>query len=228
MGTSHDQPLAVLVSGGLDSAILLAESLQLHQTVHPIYVRGGLRWEPVELQYLRRLLEAISCPALRPLQILEMPAADLYGTHWSINGLEVPDGDSPDEAVYLPGRNVLLLAKAILWCHLNSVPAVALAPLHSNPFPDATDAFFADYQAVVNRAINGRVEILRPYSGLSKTEVLARGKGLPLNLTFSCLNPLAGLHCGQCNKCAERRRAFADLRLPDSTVYHSREGSCTA
>src|SRR5580704_8704902 len=78
--------LAVLVSGGLDSAILLAETLHHHQAVFPLYIRTGLHWEGVELQHLRRFLEAVHDPALQPLHVLDLPVADLYDNHWSITG----------------------------------------------------------------------------------------------------------------------------------------------
>jgi 7-cyano-7-deazaguanine synthase len=216
--TSSDA-LAVLTSGGLDSAILLGEALRERPAVYPVYVRHGLRWEAAELQHLHRFLEALRAPALRPLTVLEMPVADLYAGHWSLTGRGVPDADSPDEAVFLPGRNVLLLAKAMLWCELRGVPAVALAPLEGNPFPDATPAFFEAYQDVVNRGIGGAVHVLRPYAGLKKGDLMRRGRGLPLEFTFSCIRPVGGRHCGRCNKCAERRRAFADAGLADPTDY---------
>src|SRR5438874_8708183 len=117
--TNTDPPLlselAVLISGGLDSAILLGEALARCAAVHPLYVRNGLFWESVELQHLRRFLEAVAAPALRPLTLLDMPVADLYGDHWSLTGRGVPDAASPDEAVFLPGRHVLLRSKALLW-----------------------------------------------------------------------------------------------------------------
>lgn len=216
--------LAILVSGGLDSAILLGESLRQSPAVRPLYIRNGHSWETVELRHLHRFLEAISAPAL---QILDLPVADLYGQHWSITGTNVPDEKTPDEAVYLPGRNVLLLAKALLWCHLHQVPRLALGVLGSNPFPDATPAFFAAYADAVNRAVEGKVEVLRPYAGLHKVEVMQRGRGLPLELTFSCIRPVSGRHCGRCNKCAERRRAFAESGVPDATLYDG-EGPCIA
>jgi 7-cyano-7-deazaguanine synthase len=219
--------LAVLLSGGLDSAILLGEALTNHVAVHPLYVRSGLYWETAELTACRRFLEAVHRPSLQPLQVLDLPVADLYGPHWSITGRDVPDGDSPDEAVFLPGRNVLLLAKTMLWCHLHGVPALALAILGANPFPDATPAFFTGFQNAVNQAVDGAVEVRRPYAGLSKVEVLRRGAGLPLALTFSCIRPVAGRHCGRCNKCAERRRAFRDAGLTDATAYAA-EGTCIA
>jgi 7-cyano-7-deazaguanine synthase len=220
--TSADRPLsalAVLVSGGLDSAILFGEMLRERETVHPLYVRHGLYWEADEFRCLRRFLEAIRRPALQPLQVLEMPVADVYGDHWSITGRGVPGAESPDAAVFLPSRNVLLLSKAMLWCHLHGVPAVALATLASNPFPDATPAFFTAYQDVVNRAIGGAVRVLRPFAGLHKVEVMRRGRELPLELTLSCIRPIDGKHCGACNKCAERRRAFAAAGIVDRTQY---------
>jgi 7-cyano-7-deazaguanine synthase len=220
-------PLAVLVSGGLDSAILLAESLRERPAVFPLYVRFGLAWEEAELDHLRRFLDAVRTPALGPLAVLELPVRDLYGDHWSLTGQGVPGARTPDAAVFLPGRNVLLLAKALVWCHLRGVPAVALAPLEGNPFPDATPAFFASYEAVVNGALSGHVRVLCPYRGLHKGDVLRRGRHLPLEWTFSCIRPVAGRHCGSCNKCAERRRGFAEAGLPDRTAYHQ-ERPCLA
>ena len=217
---------AVLTSGGLDSAILLAESVKAHQSVWPLYIRSGLAWERVELDHLQRFVKRIACPALGPLQIVELPVGDLYGDHWSLTGKDVPDGQSADEAVFLPGRNLLLLAKSMLWCHLHGVSAVALAVLKANPFPDATPGFFAACQMVINESVGGHVKVLRPYDKLTKSEVMHRGKGLPLDLTFSCIRPLGDRHCGMCNKCAERRRAFAAAGMPDPTGYATGE-PCT-
>lgn len=228
LGLPPSEALAVLVSGGLDSAILLGEALRHGHAVHPLYVRTGLYYEPVEQQHLQRFLAALAGPRLRPAHVLHLPVGDLYDArHWSLSGEGVPDADSADEAVFLPGRNVLLLAKAVLWCHLHGVPAVALAPLAGNPFPDATPAFFDRFQDVVNEAVAGRVRVLRPYARLDKVEVMRRGAGLPLELTFSCIRPRQGRHCGRCNKCAERRRAFHDAGLPDRTPYHQ-EPACSA
>jgi 7-cyano-7-deazaguanine synthase len=212
-------PLAVLVSGGLDSAVLLAEAARAYPAVHPLFVRTGLFWEAAELEHLNRFLAAIRTPALQPLRILEQPVADLYGNHWSLTGRGVPAAGTPDEEVFLPGRNVLLLAKSLLWCHLNKVPEIAMAPLAANPFPDATPAFFRDFSAVVNRAVDGRVQVIRPYAHLHKPEVLTRAAGLPLEHTFSCIRPANGRHCGRCNKCHERQAGFQSAGVPDPTTY---------
>lgn len=211
--------IAVLTSGGLDSAILVAEASRDHVDVHPLYVRNGMFWEADELAHLQRYLDAIAGPALKPLHVLEVPLSDLLHDHWSVSGRNVPDSASPDEAVFLPGRNVLLLAKAMLWCHLHDVSAVALAILEGNPFPDATPRFFTSYEHVVNQALVSSISILRPYCGLGKREVMLRGAGLPLELTFSCIQPVHGRHCGRCNKCAERRRGFSSAGMTDRTDY---------
>jgi len=85
--------------------------------------------------------------------------------------------------------------------------------------PDATREFFAGLEAVINRSVSGTVRIVLPFGGLSKVEVMQRGHGLPLEHTFSCISPGNGLHCGECNKCAERRAAFAAAAMGDPTTY---------
>lgn len=213
----HD--LAVLVSGGVDSAILCVDSLRWATRVFPIYVRFGLRWEAVELAYLRRFLDEVERRGLEPLTILDEPVAEVYGSHWSVAGPSVPGAETPDEAVYLPGRNLLLVAKAAVWCRLRDVEGLALGCLQSNPFPDSTPEFYQTLEALVNQAMNGRLRLLRPFETLAKAEVLRRGSGLPLHHTFSCLRPEDGLHCGVCNKCAERRKGFREAGIADNTKY---------
>jgi 7-cyano-7-deazaguanine synthase len=211
--------LAVLFSGGLDSAILIGEALRRGQGVHPLYVRCGLFWEAAEFEAMRRFLKAMARPALQPLTILDQPVADLYGHHWSVTGEGIPAAGTPDEAVFVPGRNVLLLGKAMLWCHLHQFPAVAVGSLGTNPFPDASPAFFAALQNTVNMAVQGNVAVQLPFAGMKKTEVMRLGRGLPLELSFSCINPRNGRHCGRCNKCAERKQAFANAGMTDPTLY---------
>ena len=101
----------VLLSGGLDSAVLAAHEAQL-ATVHPVYVNVGLAWESGELQMLERLLAAPVFAGLSPLSRVESTMRDVYPpTHWAIRGMP-PAYDTPDEDVYLAGRNLVLLTKA--------------------------------------------------------------------------------------------------------------------
>lgn len=215
-----DRPLAVLAGGGLDSAILLGEAARcLSAPVQPLYVRQGFAWEPTEQAFLGRFLKEIEAACLRPLIVLDLPLDDVCPSHWGVTGVDVPDAKTADEAVELPGRNVFLLAKSMLWCRWNGFPAVAVATLASNPFADATERFFSTFPAVVNEAIGGDVQVLRPYARRRKSEVMRRGANLPLEWTFSCLRPIDGIHCGTCNKCAERKRAFRDAERIDRTRY---------
>jgi 7-cyano-7-deazaguanine synthase len=210
---------AVLASGGIDSSVLIAELLERRARVVPIYVRGGLRWEQAELEHLRRFLAAIARTGLEPLQLLDQPVGDVYGKHWSTGGARVPAGDSPDAAVFLPGRNLFLITKTAVWCALHQVPSLALAVLRSNPFPDSTPEFFASLERLIERSLGTRVRLLRPLGTLDKVEVVRRGGGLPLALTWSCINPVGERSCGACNKCAERRAGFRSAGLHDPTPY---------
>ena len=102
---------------------------------------------------------------------------------------------------------------------MHGIGQLALATLAGNPFADATDEFFRDFGQALDRATGSRVNIIRPFARLQKTDVLKLGRGLPLELTLSCIAPVDGLHCGRCNKCAERRRAFVSAALEDRTGY---------
>jgi 7-cyano-7-deazaguanine synthase len=222
-GVSEDswrsEAVAVLVSGGPDSAILVGELARSSPRVVPIYVRFGMIWEDDEERALRRYLELLAAPTVDGLKMFQMPLGEVYGAHWSTTGEQVPDAASADAAVFLPGRNLLLLAQAAIWCHLQGIATLALGLLRGNPFPDSSEAFFASYEASINQALDSRLRVVRPYQHLSKTEVLQRGRTFPLEATWSCLRPVRGLHCGRCNKCAERQKAFARAGMEDPTEY---------
>ena len=211
--------VAVLASGGVDSAILVAHLASDGREVTPIYVRFGLAWEDVEVRHLERFLASLPNSNIRSLIVLDQPVADIYGAHWSVTGQDVPDDDSPDEAVYLPGRNLLLLVKASVWCALNGIPTIALGTLAANPFPDADREFFAGFSALAGRALGCPLTVVTPFAGRSKQEVLAVGRQLELDLTFSCIAPRSERHCGRCNKCAERQLAFSHSGIADTTEY---------
>jgi len=211
--------MGLLVSGGLDSAILLSQLLNHGWLVRPFYVRTGCNWQRQELRAVEGLLNALRHPHLSQLIEFDMPVGDLYADHWSITGRAVPDRHTGDEAVFLPGRNPLLLLKPALWCVMNGVSKLALATLAANPFDDAKPDFFARFEAMITQATGGEVRIVRPFEMLSKRCVMQLGRDVPLEFTFSCLSPVEGLHCGRCNKCAERAAAFQFLSAGDPTQY---------
>lgn len=211
--------VAVLTSGGLDSAILTDYFLKKGETVQPLYVQNGHVWERTEFLWLKRFLKAISHKCLKPLVVLSLPTLDLYENHWSITGKHVPSASSNDEKVYLPGKNLLLISKVAVFCALKKIPNLALGPLKTNPFPDAKPSFFKSIEKACSEGLNYRLRILAPFFRLSKKEVMKLGQNLPLHLTFSCLAPKGLRHCGCCNKCAERKTAFRQAHVVDRTLY---------
>ena len=183
-------PTAVLLSGGLDSSILLGMLAGQGRRVQPLYVRSGLLWEAEELRAVGHFLRALGSPRILDLTILDLPAGDLYGEHWSLTGDKAPGASTPDEAVYLPGRNMLLLVKAGVWCKLRGLRQLAIGVLGSNPFADATPAFFDHLQAVLDCYPPASLEIVRPLACMSKRQVMEIGRGFPLEMTFSCIAAL--------------------------------------
>ena len=211
---------AVLLSAGLDSAVLAA-SEACRGAVHPIYVSTGLAWETEELAALTRLLATPPFAAIAPLVQLTFTVEDLYpSSHWALRG-EPPAFDTPDEDVYLTGRNVALLAKAAIYCAHHDLHRIVIGPLAGNPFPDATADFFAVMARALTLGLAHSIAIDAPFADLDKSDVIRLGVdlGVPLALTLSCMRPRAGAHCGQCSKCRERRDAFRDAGLADPTNY---------
>jgi 7-cyano-7-deazaguanine synthase len=220
----------VLLSGGLDSAVLAAHEAR-SATVQPVYVSVGLAWEPGERAMLERLLAApVFAGKTLPLARVEFTMRDVYSpTHWAIRGLP-PAYDTPDEDVYLPGRNLVLLTKAAVVAARSKAHRIALGPLAGNPFPDATPEFFAAMATALSLGLDHRLEIATPFLDWDKAQVIRRGVELsvPLEFTLSCMNPSAGAagaasalpaHCGLCSKCRERRDAFASAGVSDPSVY---------
>jgi 7-cyano-7-deazaguanine synthase len=215
------ETVAVLCSGGLDSVVLVAHAAQAAE-VQPIYVASGLAWEDTERAALGRLASAPAFRGrVRPLAVLGVTMRDVYPpTHWAITGTP-PAYDTPDEDVYLTGRNVILLSKAAVYCAGAGIHRIAIGPLAGNPFPDATPAFFSVMGEALSIGLSHRIEIVTPFAALHKADVIRLGAalGAPLELSLSCMNPRDGLHCGLCSKCRERRDAFLESGIADPTAY---------
>ncbi len=213
-------PVAVLCSGGLDSAVLLVDMARAAGAAVPVFVRAGHVWEDAERRALEGFVRAVSDERIGAVRELALPMGDVYGRHWSMDGDGAPGWDAPDEAVELRGRNLVLLAKASVLCAVEGWPTVAIGTLAGNPFADGTPAFFAQLAATVATAVGAPVAVVAPYRALTKADVIRRGADLPLERTLSCCRPAAdGRHCGDCNKCRERWEAFAAAGVSDRTTY---------
>jgi len=239
---------AVLLSGGLDSAVLVAdEAARAKDAVQPIYISVGLAWEDAERATVARFLGAMRfARALRPLVSLSVDMRDVYAaTHWALEG-RPPSYHTPDEDVYLPGRNVVLLGKAGVFCGAAALDRLVLGTLAHNPFPDATPEFRAAMAQTLSLGLAHPLAIDAPYAGASKADVIRRGiaLGVPFEHTMSCMNPRGVrrgrgvrkvvevlepreprepiLHCGLCSKCRERHDAFVEVGIDDPTMYEDR------
>lgn len=212
----------VLLSGGLDSAVLAAHEAQCSRVL-PVYVSVGLAWEAAERAMAERLLQAaVFDGRTEALTSVEFTMRDVYApSHWAITGTP-PAYDTPDEDVYLTGRNLVLLTKAGVVAAKHGAHRIALGPLAGNPFPDARPQFFKAMAEALTLGLDHSVEIATPFLGWSKADVIRRGIDLrvPLEVTLSCMNPAAGpIHCGVCSKCRERRDAFAAAGVADPAEY---------
>jgi 7-cyano-7-deazaguanine synthase len=232
---------AVLFSAGLDSAVLLAYAIGTlpvrggHSEappgitpggiapVQPIYVSAGLAWERHELEAAERLLKSAPyAGCVLPLVTLRMDMRDVYpSTHWAVRG-EAPAYDTPDEDVYIEGRNIVLLSKASIYMARARIPRILMGPLAGNPFPDATPEFFSAMARTLSMGLAAPIAIEAPFSSMHKADVIRLGRslGVPLGLTLSCMQPRNGAHCGRCSKCRERIDAFRDAGGDDPTSYN--------
>jgi 7-cyano-7-deazaguanine synthase len=232
---------AVLLSGGLDSAVLLADEAT-RGAVQPIYVSVGLAWEDAERAAVEAFLDKAALPSARPLVSLNVDMTDVYGAgHWARTGL-APAYHTPDEDVYLAGRNIVLLGKAGVFCAAAGIDRIVIGTLDHNPFPDATPEFRAAMAGALSLGLAHALQIHAPYARSSKADVIRRGLALnvPLALTLSCMNPQKQgrepffekggkngsrprfLHCGACSKCRERHDAFVAIGAADPTDYADR------
>ncbi len=209
---------AVLTSGGLDSAALLAETASTG-AAYPIYVEAGMVWESAEKASLERFIEAIGSPNIRPITYLSVKVAPLLGGHWSVTGQGIPDYDAPDEQMYIPGRNILLIGLAAVWCSTHDVHRVVIGSLGSNPFPDATPGFFSSFAEALSAGLDHKIVVEAPFSGMHKEDLIRRYRHLPIGATLTCADPDGDVHCGACNKCFERQSAFADAGVADRSRY---------
>jgi 7-cyano-7-deazaguanine synthase len=229
-------PTAVLLSGGLDSAVLAADEATRGE-VHPLYVSVGLAWEEAERAIASSFLAHAPLKGrARPMVSLGVDMRDVYAaTHWAMEG-RPPAYDTPDEDVYLPGRNVILLGKAAVYCAAARIDRLVIGTLAHNPFPDATPEFRATMARALSLGLDRGLAIDAPYANSSKADVIRRGAalGVPFELTLSCMNPppsapspqssalsppSSALHCGACSKCRERHDAFVEAGIPDPTTY---------
>jgi len=194
--------IVLLFSGGVESTCLIYMYLRKGWLVYPVYIKAGYPWEAFELENAKSLwlYTKRKHKNLMPLRVL--PA---------INPERV-SRRKHDKNLFIPLRNINLIAMAGNYALLKGIEYVAIGSLGIYPFPDNN----ADYMKRLQSLIN--IELLTPFMGMEKHEVLKKfSEGIPLERTLSCIRPkkVKGkvLHCGKCEKCKERQEALKHLLL---------------
>ena len=203
---------------------MLAADALARGGVRPIYVGVGFAWETEERAAAARLLaQPPFAGRIDPLVALSFDMRDVFpASHWAVRG-EPPAFDTPDEDVYIHGRNVILASKAAVYLSREKIARLLIGTLACNPFPDATPAFFGAMGEALSLGLGAPIAIDAPFAALHKSDVIRRGVelGVPLELTLSCMQPKDGRHCGRCSKCRERRDAFREAGVDDPTSYRT-------
>lgn len=221
-----DSKVVVLMSGGLDSAVLVAAMLKEGLEVLPITINYGQRH--------RRELDAAWALAEHyrlPFRVVHLETlAGLFPSSSQTNpNLEVPEGHYEDASMKItvvPNRNMILFSVAIGYAIYHNAARVAYAA-HAGDhaiYPDCRPEFFDALNRAALYCHYERVELVAPFINSTKSDIVALGTilGVPLHLTWSCYKGAdfnTHLHCGKCGTCVERREAFERAGVKDPTSY---------
>ncbi|HMD77459.1 MAG TPA: 7-cyano-7-deazaguanine synthase QueC [Terracidiphilus sp.] len=221
----------VLLSGGLDSATVLAIARSRGYELYALSFSYGQR-HILELEAARRVAASIGVAAHR------IAAIDLrvFGGSALTGDIDVPKGRSTDEMAhgipitYVPARNTIFLSFALAWAEVlgSSDIFIGVNALDYSGYPDCRPEFIEAFEKMANLATKSGVEgrqalkIHTPLIALSKAEIIRKGIGLGVDysLTSSCYDPSpAGEPCGQCDSCLLRRKGFRENGIDDPLRY---------
>lgn len=222
MSLENPKSSIVLLSGGLDSTVLLAKLVAEKRRVLAMGVDYGQRHS--------REIEAAR--AVCAYYGVEYRLADLRGISAffgknSLTDSAVPvyEGEYNEDGMkntVVPARNLLLVSLATAWAISEKCDTVAYAAHGGDHaiYPDCREEFAEKLDAVVRISDWHPVRLERPFVGMTKGEIVALGAslGAPLHLTWSCYNG-GNAHCGKCATCLERSAAFREAGVPDPTVW---------
>lgn len=216
----------VLLSGGLDSATVLACARARGFACYALSVNYGQR-HSAELAAARRVAVALGAVEHR---IMTVDAGSIGGSALTDASIAVPE--SPGDGIpvtYVPARNTLLLALALGWAEVLGARDlfIGVNAVDYSGYPDCRPEFIEAFRALANLATKAGVEGTRfrvhaPLVELSKAEIIRKGTGLGIDygMTVSCYQAdEAGRACGRCDACRLRRAGFEAAGLADPTRY---------
>jgi 7-cyano-7-deazaguanine synthase len=218
----------VLLSGGLDSATVLAIALERGYACHTLSFDYGQRHR-AELEAAARVAGALGVHEHRVMQI---PIGALGGSALTDTAIAVPEhGGEGIPITYVPARNTVFLSLALAWAEVLGAEAIFIGvnAVDYSGYPDCRPEFIEAFRELARLATKQGVEgapvaIEAPLIKLTKAEIIRRGTalGIDYGLTVSCYQPDAqGRACGRCDSCRYRRQGFAAGRIADPTRYQS-------
>jgi 7-cyano-7-deazaguanine synthase len=221
------QPAVVLLSGGLDSATVLAMAGADGFRCHALSVSYGQR-HAAELQAAARVAQALHAAEHR---VMHVDLGQIGGSALTDPGIAVPESPSPGIPVtYVPARNTVLLSLALAWAEVLQARDIFIGvnAVDYSGYPDCRPEFIAAFEHVATLATcaaveqGARIRIHAPLINLGKAEIIQRGcaLGVDYRLTVSCYQADdAGQACGRCDACRLRARGFQDAGIQDPTLY---------
>ncbi len=220
----------VLLSGGLDSATVLAMARHEGYRCFALTFRYGQR-HGHEVAAAVRVAHALGAVRHR---IVDLDLGSMGGSALT-DTLPVPKHQSVEEIgteipiTYVPARNTVFLAHALAWAEVLGAEAIFLGvnALDYSGYPDCRPEYIAAFQSLANLATKSGVEgqpitLRTPLIQCSKAQILRKGLelGVDFGLTTSCYDPNPmGQACGQCDACLLRLKGFRENQLADPIAY---------
>jgi len=216
----------VLVSGGLDSATVLAIARAEGYACHALSVDYGQR-HAAELEASRHVASALGAVEHRQVHV---DLGGIAGSALTDHNIPVPEAEGQGIPVtYVPARNTIMLSIALGWAEVLGAQDifVGVNAVDYSGYPDCSPAFIDAFERLANLATKAGVEgrafhIRAPLIRMSKAEIITKGieLGVDYAQTVSCYQAdQHGRACGRCDSCRLRAAGFAEAGVPDPTRY---------
>ncbi|GAB2501837.1 7-cyano-7-deazaguanine synthase QueC [Lysobacter humi (ex Lee et al. 2017)] len=217
----------VLLSGGMDSAVVVAIAKAQGFEVHALSVRYGQR-HTSELDAAKRVAHALGAAH----KVVDVDLRSIGGSALTDAAIDVPTaGDSGDAipVTYVPARNTIMLSLALGWAEVLGAADLfcGVNAVDYSGYPDCRPEFIAAFERLANLATKAGVEgaglrVHAPLQHMSKADIVREGLrlGVDFHLTVSCYQADAqGRACGRCDACRLRAQGFEAAGAADQTRY---------